>query len=289
MKSKFKVAVSAIALALAGPALAAIDNGSSTPAGHTPENGELFLSVWDSANARSYTRDLGVRLNDFLPTGPVVAPGFMQSWGADAQWTSFVSGLTPQQVAGLKYDVIALDPVVVIPNRHRYLTTTNFVFNSGNTPFNNTLGQFAVVVNHVNAINSLGAAKNPTQSGAGEQFDIGNVAANNSLIAESSDGAAYFGTADKGEQWGGKVTNFVTTATVGVPLNVFLLSQSSASATARSSFDQFDNQFGAASFVLNPNGSLVYAAPVPEPESYALMLAGGLLVVAAMRRRANKK
>src|SRR5262249_34178407 len=65
MKSKLTLVVTAaaVASALAAPARALTVPG---------RNGSLFLAVWD-VSGRSYVRDLGLTLNDFLPTGTTIA------------------------------------------------------------------------------------------------------------------------------------------------------------------------------------------------------------------------
>lgn len=75
MKAKFKAVVAAAALTVSGAASAGIDNGWEG-------NGELFLSVWDEVTGLSYTRDLGIHVDDFsaAPGGLIAADTYLQNF-----------------------------------------------------------------------------------------------------------------------------------------------------------------------------------------------------------------
>src|SRR5215467_12286009 len=65
---KLALAAGAVASAFAGQAYALTVPGSS---------GELFLSVWDSSTGatQSYVRDLGLSINQFMPSGVAISAG----------------------------------------------------------------------------------------------------------------------------------------------------------------------------------------------------------------------
>lgn len=269
MMKRIKVAAAAVGIACATQGIAAIDNGATG-------NGELFLSVWDQVNGRSYTRDLGVSLVDFLPGSRVTEHGYLQTWRADAGWMQFVTGLPPAVVGNMRWDVVALDTVT----RQRYLTTA-----AGNVPnlLNFTITQFNTVASHVNAVNLRGQAQNPGDPA----YAANNVAADNWVIANSTDGAAYFGTASKGEQWGGKAVGpafFVSTSLIDQPMDFWLIEQTASGSVQPGIVDNFDAGNLRSYFQFGSNGDLTFRT-VPEPGSLGLALAGGLGIAALRRRR----
>lgn len=276
MKSmKVKVLCAAVAMAGSTVAFGAIDTGV------TSGNGELFLSVYDTRDAgaggqRSYTRDLGTVMNDWVSnTGVINAAkvdvGFTQSFGTDANWATFISGMSTTDVAGLRWDVYALDVTGNGTNGRRFLTTTNadLSINTNRPTLSGINGGMSSVSNHLVASNF----KLP---------DNLNFAQNLSVIAGPADGTANALNGKQQNLLGG--VPFNTAANIGETLNFFYLTANGTSPLARANYDQFDNLVGAATFQLAANGDLTYVAAVPEAETWAMFVAG-LLGVGAMARR----
>ena len=256
------------AMLAAGSANAAIDNGSGG-------NGELFMTVWDSVGQQSYTLDLNLTMNDFL-TG--VAAGTSYSYAADANMSSFLSLVAPANQSGLLFAIGAMDASgATATDTHRYITTAS-VIDLGVTVTNNNLKQ----------LGSTGATFLGNTNGL--------IGAGDSLVVTDPSIIAYAGSAQWGSNWGTKF-NGVSTGLVGGDLGLYFLRQTTGASGFGPTAPQNQpsiyealafngNQYMAS---LDMNGNLtIAAAPVPEAETYAMMLAGLGLVgfMVARRRRA---
>lgn len=271
MSMKLKVLAVAVALAAAGQAGAAIQDATSN-------NGELFLSVWDSVGQQSYIRGLDTLMNDFgtknapaaasFATNVDATPGFTKSWTADATWSTFVAGKSAADIANFKWDVAALDSTgTSAAHQQRYLTTTNadltaWPTDAGVQQNNSSVSQFSGVNNALLTANlTLGASK----SGI---FTSGN---------------AYYDGAKK-ENMAGKAS-FLTDANVGTALDFYYITRSSATNSAEALQFKYGSADSKAQFMLGTDGNLSYTvAAVPEAETWA-MFAMGLLAVGAVARR----
>lgn len=253
------------AMLAAGSANANIVDGSSN-------NGELFMTVWDSVGEQSYTLDLNLTMNDFLAGAAV-----NQDWNyaADANMSSFLSMVAPANQSGLLFAIGAMDTNgATATDYHRYITTASFV--DPNVDTNADLKQ-------------LGSS--------GNQFlgdTNGLIGADNSLIVTDPSLIAYAGSAQWGTNWG-SAFNGTSTGTIGSDLGMYFLAQTSG-ATFPVSIKNSPSTYSAVAFNgnqymanLDMNGNLTMAvAAVPEAETYAMMLAGLGLVgfMVARRRRA---
>ncbi|MDP3584417.1 MAG: PEP-CTERM sorting domain-containing protein [Thiobacillus sp.] len=259
---KFKLIALAAMLA-AGSAQAAIVDGSSG-------NGELFMTVLDSVGQQSYTLDLNITMDDFLAG---VAANASYSYAADANMSSFLSMVAPANQSGLTFAIGAMDATgSTTTNYYRNITTASTI-DLGNTVTNTNLKQLST---------------------NGDQFvaDANSlIGAGNSLVVTDPGIVAYAGSALWGSNWG-SAFNGVSTGLIGDDLGMYVLRQSSGTFAARNSASIYEalafngNQYMAN---LDMNGNLmIAAAPVPEAETYAMMLAGLGLVgfMVARRRRA---
>lgn len=284
LKSKLKVMLAAVTLACAGTALADINNGNVTTAGAQFGNGELFLSVWNDSLNVSYTRDLGINLSNFLPagttapvdsgatdfpwnptvapaTGPgnVLTPGYQLVWGADPTGPS-TTLQTLLSTSGTIWSVIAGDNV---GTEKRLLYTSN----SASVPSINDTQLFTATSNvsqHLTAVNATS-----TQIGAADPNN------NYSSVNDPSAPTSYSGNSVFAHNLG--TLSFSTVALVGTALNFWFEATGPAAAFA----------FSNANWLLTSNGELSYtvAAPVPEPGTWAMLLAGLAMVGGIARRR----
>lgn len=284
LKSKLKVMLAAVTLACAGTALADINTGVTT-SGTTSNNGELFLSVWNETLEQSYTRDLGINLSSFLSTGTVapvdatpgsgvdyafgVAPtigagnvltaGYQLVFGLDGTAASSTLA-TLLSTAGTIWSVIASENF----GNDRLLFTSNAALSTmATTQLTNTTSK---VAQHLIAVNEL-------QGGAAD------TTSNESSTA-TPPSAAYSGSTGFGSTLGG--LPFSTVAQIGQSLNFWFANQT---ATTTNTLSQYDG----GSWLLASNGTLSWnaaqIAPIPEPGTWAMLLAGLAMVGGIARRR----
>ena len=248
------------AMLAAGSAQATIVDGSTG-------NGELFMTVLDSVGQKSYTLDLNITMNDFL--AGIAVSGTSYSFAADANMTSFLSMVAPADQSGLVFAIGAMDASgATATDFHRYITTASVIDAATDTNVN---------------LKDLGTSGAQLLGDANTLF----VGADNSVIVTDPSVVAYAGSAQWGDNWGTKF-NGISTGLIGNDLDMYLLSQTSGTFTARNSASVYSalvqggNQVSAN---LDMNGNLTISA-VPEAETYAMMLAGlGLVGFMAARRR----
>lgn len=254
-KMKTLVAAAVAVMSVSGVASAAMTNGNTN-------SSSLVLTIIDATNNVSATFDLGFDYAGFSVGGASSASSF--SWNlasgnyADA-WSSITgAGST------LSWAIGATDYVGSINQAGSmgFITT----FRAGQTlpdslrmaQFGAPLGQFDRYINANNALGNHGSVENGASTGNtgnayGGQFYVGNK---------------FYGIGP------------LVTGAIGDELSVVQY-YSAVGSLGKLTFAEYD-----ASFKLDANGVLTYAvAAVPEPETYALLLAGLGLVGAAARRR----
>jgi len=254
-KMKALVAAAVAAMSISGVASAAMTNGASN-------SSSLVLTVIDATNNVSATFDLGFDYAGFSVGGANSASSF--SWNlASGDYADAWSAITGSG-STLSWAIGATDNVgsISVAGSLGFITT----FREGQTlPDNLRMAQFAAPTGqwdrYINANNALGN-HGSVENGA----STGNA------------GNAYGGQFYVGNKWYG--IGPLVTGAIGDELGVVQY-YSAVGSTGRLTFAEYD-----ASFKLDANGVLTYAvAAVPEPETYALLLAGLGLVGAAARRR----
>jgi hypothetical protein len=179
-----------IAAGLLAPASAAIAPGSAQTGANAgfSGNGELFLSVFDSAAKISYTKDLGVTLDDFFVWGQQDG-GNQRFWAVDdPQWSSL---LTQTDRSALRWSVLGFDTTGGTAQGGIRLFTTSRQGDEGriasmtNQRLTNGTGSTQAGTFFV-AVNST-----PTHGSPGASSDF--AAHGSSVNADPDPGNGYFG------------------------------------------------------------------------------------------------
>jgi hypothetical protein len=279
MKSKFMklAAAAAVSFAFAAPASAVIGSG---------DNASLFLEVYDTAGTNTtYIRDLGVSLLNFGTQNRPGTAGFTNILddqatdslvsNADATWATFISGVSAP--ANLRWDVVAVDSLGGSgPDLRRavYTSLTDAVA---------VIAPAGTQVQNSGLNNLAGVDANI----AGANVAIG---AGTSGIALSSDPGYY--NNGKGNTLGNSlnVALGTTDAALGQSMGFYYVTRSGASNTAELLASAYKLSSGEAfQWTLDNSGNLTYgvtvAAAVPEPSTWAMFVAGALMLGGIARRR----
>ena len=262
MNFKMKAAVAAIALTASMSANAAMTNAASG-------DSSLILTLLDNTNNISATFDLGFSYSTFQAAA-VTAPGTSYSWDlannanyADA-WTSF---LGTASLPGSNWAVFAGDNLGSGAGSRGLITT----YASGSTMTQSQLatamGNFDSYINANNVIGNHAAVSDGSSS---------TIAGN--AFAES---ASAYGTTRKINNQG----TLVVMNGFDQSMDVVSLQYVGTNQLANASMTTYANGLGNAKFNMASNGVLTFAAPVPEADSWAMLLAGlGLMGFIARRR-----
>jgi hypothetical protein len=272
MKMKLKALAAAAALAFAGSASAGIATSGTG-------NGELFFSVWDSITETSYTRDLGLTLSQFVDqvgnfgtSAGGTHGGSNLLFAADAVLSGWLGGLAPASLAGLQWNVAAMDG----SGQNRYLTTAT----------GSPAGVTPTVQSQLIQLND-GADTYITNVNSGPWVSGNHTDANGSaVIANGGDFANTAGYAGASGTWsnnfGGR-TGFGNAGGIGDLLGFFVLFGTGTTSLAPVGVDQFDGAF----WSFAGDGTLTYsqAAVIPLPGAVWLLGSGLLGLVAVSRRK----
>ena len=286
-----KKIAAAAALLAAAPAFATLTGGGAS----NTTLGEMFLSVYDSNLNKSYTLDLGAGFTNqasFKNLADANVAGYTKTWTltGDSSWASYFAASTANAgtVADDKWLVMSIEKSTTNANASggkRLLTTirqgdeaiipesmTTVGFNSfiGSTQS----GTFYTAINQTgtHASSANGSSYNTSNDGKGL------VGGTGSVITDSFNGQALFGNSNA----------------IGQSAQFAYVTNSSTLALAPVLVDFFENSAGRGTFALSVDAvgaaQLTYTlapvtAPIPEPSSYALLVAGLFAVGFVVRRR----
>jgi hypothetical protein len=263
MKLTIKTLALAVALAASATgASAAIDNG------YDSGNGELFVNVWD-ANG-SYTRDLNISIDAFQAA--LAGTGsFSSVFAADTTFTSFLTGAVggTRTTAGLRFDILATDS----NGDNRILATYNTV----------------ALPTKVMTDDSTSAAASKTMLFANAVNNASN-GAESIAVTKTSPAYANKSGVNVGTLGSLSFNNYGTLAannSFATGLN-FLRIDGASSGAETSLYTQYTDGSALKVWFGADNALHIEAAvlAVPEPESYAMLLAGlGLLGFMARRNK----
>lgn len=292
MNFKLNALVVATLLAASGVAQAKIadsnDNGTSL-------GGDLFASLVSVSNTTSFTVDLGLTLDQFAAAVAPTATGIKLVWDLDANTFSdgvgagySATGLVTQTMnygsvyttfatpsvtgaSDFKFDVKAMDGLpgsFPTAGQNRYLST------SAANSITATNGQVFVMDNV--DVYPTAANGDTTNSTHGTAF---NTAGANMFDPGDATNVYFQST---GDNWNG-ATSFTSTGATSSALNFYFLTNSSGVAASSATVTKYS---GVWSFDTATAQLSYTTAPVPEAETYAMMLAGlGLVGFMVSRRR----
>ena len=287
MNFKLNALVAAALLSAAGSA-SAITAANDVSTG----NAFLLLTVLDAnyngGVGRSYTRSLEVAMNDFgtanratggFTTNVDALTSLNQTWATGALWSTFTAGMDAATIAGLKWDVTALDGAgTSAADQKRILTTSagNLVSDIAASGVSTTNGEITLAITNQDFYWDAAIAA----MGAGTEI----------IVSDTASTAFAISSAVHSSNFSGKTPDFSTVGNVGDSLGFYYLTRSGTTSGAEVLAAAYGNANGASTFTLAANGALSFAAPVaavPEASTYGMMLAGlGLVGFMARRRTA---
>lgn len=262
---KLKLIAAAALLAATGAANAAIDNGVSSG------NGELFFTAWDGAS--SYTFDLNTTINAFETSVAAVGAGTYVSATLDALFTSYLS---TANLSSLVWNIVANDGAGArrVINTFTTLPATTVTAEITRSATGG-IGSFLTAVN--TGITAQGGGNSAVFS------------ANTPGYANNSTGLLFGNNNGNGINFNN--TGTVANNTYANGLGLMRL-DGAQGGTAPTTYTPYtDGGFAVRAYFDAAAGTVAIAGfttPVPEPETYAMLLAGLGLMGAIARRRRNQ-
>ena len=262
---KFNLKTLVAAVALAGASMSAM---AGIQAGTGAGGGELFFVAYDTTPGvkASFIKDLGVTFNSFLATPTYSTIGSLNV-SSDSNWTTYL-GLVGN-LSSTKWAVVGnlQDTVVGINNANG----SKLLVTSASLP-TATNGQVAAAAGQVNNTFLLDLA------------DATPAAVNNSYVFDSSVGTAK-NWANIEQSNINSTVPFSIANNVGDAANFYQLVRSSNRSTTAGTVSTVLSQASTGYQWQFDGSTVVAAAAVPEPETYAMLLAGLAIVGGIARRR----
>ncbi len=296
--TKFNLKTLAVAVALVaagGQANASIINAQSG-------NSELMLYAWSDSLARSYTRDLGVQMNDFLYNG-ALAPLGTTNGGSLSFNPAATPGISAGNVNSLGYTLtLGVDQLMIdwLGNGSALASDVTWGIAASDGTGTGTAiralttcsqagcgtiigsGLNSLIGNYENPFDALSGAHNLLGTHA-PAFSTSNGSAGANNDGSTADAKATFKT-----NWGNNA-NYTAVGLLGSKMDFFFVSPSSGIASGKPTVNQYLNTAGNSTWMLNTDSSLVFQAAnvsaVPVPAAVWLFGSGLLGMVGIARRR----
>jgi hypothetical protein len=254
MKSnKISYLAAAVGLITSGTALAAFDGSAG--------NSSVLFNAYESVSGYSFALDTALRKDEITSS----FTGLSINLANDANWNSFLTHVGSAHLADIKWNVIAADTNAgsVDHDPVSYLTTGP----AAGVPDGTRTAQ----------LNSWGGNFNSFVTASGN-FGATGFAGGNSTV-HLKEGPADYASYEvaHGSNWNTK-SNFDTTAALGGTLSFYEITKNGAAVTNTVNAHQLGT------VTLSETGALAIS-PIPEADSWAMLLAGLALVSAIARRR----
>jgi len=264
MKFNFKMLAAAVALVASAGANAAIPSSSTGTTTNAASNyaggSDLVFFAW--AGGSSFVQDLGssTQLGNVIPSSTWAGQtnSYTIDTGAASTWDSFVTAAGSNSI---QWGVMGV---------HK------------NTGVVNALGKNWVVSTATVGAN-VSLQKQNGIATAFTPFDTFAAAALPTPCTSSSATADNWATSLK-SNFGGKLQFNNTNVVNSAPVSFYLLDTAGSSTSVAST-----NTVYGGTWTFDGTTAIYAAAPVPEPESMAMMLAGLALIGAVARRRARQQ
>jgi hypothetical protein len=264
MKFNLKLIAAAVALAAASaPAMAKIQNMEGAG------GSELVFFAFDAAAGTSFYKDLGVTYDAF-----VAAPSF-GTFGSnnivDDNWNQYKASVG-NDLSNSVWGVMGGKKLAGSGAGSMQFLTTATLDAVSNSTAASTNGNLTAINNSFNTMLNL-------------VTDNSSIATNNSYFTSAA--VTDFSNWSVGfkDTAAGKLSAFTTGNAIGTDASFFNLLRSSGTNGQKYTFSTVLPQAAPNDYKWSFDGSTLVAAPIPEPETYGMMLAGLAVIGAIARRR----